>query len=481
MKHVALYCRLSPRPDGSYEGVDLQEKWGRAYAAKAWPGEPIEVFTDRGLSAAKDDVVRPAYERMREWVRDGRIAHVWAVEQSRLERREAPWFQLAAEFDAAGIEELHTNRDGVVRVTDDIAGIKAVLNAGEIRKLRRRVNDRLAEVADAGRPSGGVTFGYERDIDETGGKTLTIVPDQADVLREAADRVLAGWSLTSAAADLTARGIAGANGRPITYGTLKRMLTNPTVAGHRVFKGQIHRRGVWTPILDEPTWLALRERLSGSRSVRTANGGDYAVPATQARTRRRYLLTGGLAVCGVCGGPLGAQRRTRAGGQPFALYFCRVGSCVGVDADALEQRVADLLLDALDRPEFLAAVSADEDADRRQELTRALHTLDTGQRADLARRWGAGRLTDAEWDAARDALDARERELRAELAELPVEVARVDIGDVREAWPAMTLGERRELVELFVGTVRVDRAPRRGLNRVDIEARVPLTNIVWRA
>jgi hypothetical protein len=32
---VALYTRLSPKPNGDYEGVDDQITWGTAYAAKA--------------------------------------------------------------------------------------------------------------------------------------------------------------------------------------------------------------------------------------------------------------------------------------------------------------------------------------------------------------------------------------------------------------------------------------------------------------
>ena len=66
-KLVALYCRLSPRTDGSYEGVDLQEQWGRGYAARKWPGVPVEVFPDKGISAANGDH-RPEYERLREWI-----------------------------------------------------------------------------------------------------------------------------------------------------------------------------------------------------------------------------------------------------------------------------------------------------------------------------------------------------------------------------------------------------------------------------
>src|SRR5271170_5153085 len=129
---VGIYCRLSPRPDGSYEGVDLQERWGRDYAAATWPGVPVRLFADAGLSAAKDGVIRPDYEALRAAVANGEVRHLWTVEQSRLERREVPWFTLAAELEAAGITELHTNRDGIVRVVDVVAGIKAVLNAHEV-------------------------------------------------------------------------------------------------------------------------------------------------------------------------------------------------------------------------------------------------------------------------------------------------------------------------------------------------------------
>jgi hypothetical protein len=46
------------------------------------------------------------------------------------------------------------NRDGIVRVRDEVAGIKAVLAAGEVRKLKKRIADRLAENAAKGRPPG---------------------------------------------------------------------------------------------------------------------------------------------------------------------------------------------------------------------------------------------------------------------------------------------------------------------------------------
>ena len=107
--HVALYLRISIDRGGRAEGVDVQERQGRAYAASTWPGIPVVAYSDNDLSAASDDVWRPAFEKLRQAVRDGQVTRIWAVEQSRLQRREVGWFELAAELTAAGITEVHTS------------------------------------------------------------------------------------------------------------------------------------------------------------------------------------------------------------------------------------------------------------------------------------------------------------------------------------------------------------------------------------
>lgn len=461
-KHVGLYCRLSPRPDGSYEGVDLQERWGRRYAATHWPQLPVEVFSDKGISAHNGDE-REGYERLREWIRAGKLEHLWCVEQSRLERREAEWFQLAAELDAAGISELHTDREGIVRVRDEVAGIKAVINAGEARKLKRRVNDKLAELAAEGRPAGGRVFGYTRGRDESNKAVLRVDVDQAAILRDAADKILSGWSLSRVAADLTARGVRGANGAAVTYKTLGRMLTNGTVAGFRVYRGEIVGRGLWDPILTEDVWQAVRAKLAAGQG-------------TQSRTRRRFLLTGGIAVCGVCDPPtaMRAQRRKVYGGQLDAIYTCHNGFHVGIMADPFEKNVGKRLLDELDQPQFLAAISEDEYAERRDTITAGLTSAEN-RRKTLAAQWGRNKLSDVEWRAARDGIDEDEQRLRRELADLPAPLVGIDISEVRKAWPHMLLDEKRELIEMFVEHVTVH--PARPGTKVFDDKRV---SIEWR-
>lgn len=464
--HAAVYARLSPRPDNSYEGVEDQVSWGRTYAAKAWPGLTVEVFADAGISAAKDGVTRPEYERLREWLAAGRIAQVWTVEQSRLERREVGWFTLAAELDAAGISEVHTNRDGIVRVRDEVASIKAVLAAAEVRKLTRRVNDKLSAKAARGEPPAVRPFGYRHTtklIDGERVKTYAIVERQAAAIREAADKVLAGWSLAHIAAELDARGLRGRSGGRIAATTVKRWLTAPTIAGIRVHKGEQIGEGNWPPILDRSVWQRVNAKLAASRVVMRSDGGTY--PVSEAHkgnpVGRRYVLTG-LAHCGVCRHQLvGSQKQLRHGRRHgYLLCHPTKGGrgCVGIMLPETEAYVLGEIFDRLDRPEFLASITQDTHAAERDALVAQLAAVET-QRGQLAAEWAqGGGLTLSEWQAARQGLAAREKALRGQLAAVPEPVEGIDLAHARQAWSSMTLDEQREFVRIFVAAVIVNRA-----------------------
>jgi site-specific DNA recombinase len=452
---VALYCRLSPRPDGSYEGVDVQERAGRKYAAKLWPGIPIRVYADAGISAANGDD-RPAYNRLREAIERGEVAHLWCVEQSRLERREVGWFELAAMLDAAGILEVHTSRDGIVRVRDEVAGIKAVLAASEVRKLTARINARLDSNAELGQPAGSRPFGYRHGVNDQGVKTLLVVEDQAEALRQSAERVLAGWSLSHVAAELVAQGLTGAHGGTITAQSVRSMLTAPTIAGLRVHRGEIIGRGNWEPILSEEVWQQCCAKLSGARTVERSDGGTYPVGTQRKPPGRKYLLTGGLAICGVCGAPLlGALKQRRQDSTPYLLCHPTKGgkACVGVVLKPVEQFVVDSLFTELDKPEFLDLIAEDNHQAIRDEIAAKLQAIEA-RRIDYARM----DLSAAEWQAKRETLAEQEQQLHAELAEVPPPLVNVDIRTARSAWPAMTLDERREFVRLFISVVRIRRA-----------------------
>jgi DNA invertase Pin-like site-specific DNA recombinase len=459
-KYVAIYARISKDKRGRREGVEIQERWGRDYATDAWPDLPVRVFSDNDISAA-NGAHRPGYAELREAIAAGTVAHLWAVEQSRLERREVEWFQFAALLDAAGITELHTNRDGVVRIRDEIAGIKAVLNAGEVRKLKVRINDRLDALAAEGRPAGSVLFGYRHGIDASGGKTLIQKPAEAEAIRWAAEKVLTGWSLERIAAELRGRGLRGAHGGRLDVRSVRSMVTKGTVAGRRIHRGRDVGPGCWEPILDQDTWQACRRKLGANRTVQRADGRAYPVSAEHQRPGRKYLLTGGLTVCAVCLAPMVGSLKQLANRQRKSYLLCHPNrggkGCTGILLAETETHVADALFAELDKPEFLAAVAADDHAERRKEIDAALGAIDD-QRDDLAEEWGARRLTMSEWQTARRVLAENEQRLRADLADVPPPLIHVDIDTARQAWPEMTLDERREFLRLFISRITVARA-----------------------
>ena len=512
-KHVYIYCRISADQQGRAEGVQAQERWGREYAAQTWPGVPVRVFSDNDLSAAKDDVVRPAFNQMREGVRRGECAHLWSVEQSRLARIETVWFSLVAELIKAGVTEVHTKRDGMIRLDDVVGGIKAVLSADEVRKLRKRVIDKKAELARQGRPGNLAGFGFRqriytkeeedrlrewrdarnqakrdgadmgewkenhprpaggrRVLDEQGRAALEIVPEQAEIIRQAAALVLNGNSLTSVAAWLNQEGIRGLHGARIYPGTIAGVLTAPSVAGLRVHQGEIVGKGTWEPILDEATWRALRAVI-GSRK------------RSRHRVRRSYLLAGRLMFCGKCGEPMYA----RAGGHGY--YACNPnlsGGCgdaeITVDRAAAEAHIAVQLFLHLEKLDAAGMLSADEHANRRDQLVNELRAFDGpgGRRAEISRRWAAGKITIEQFDIMNAALDGERERIESELRELPAPAGDVSPGELREAWPEMTLDEQRKVVDDWIEKIVVHRAARTVTMKTIAERAGVTDSTVWR-
>lgn len=437
MAHVALYLRKSSRDDTG--GLDAQERRGKAYAAQHWPGVSVEVYreSDRGVSAVDGSATRTEFERLMAAVDADRVAWVWANEQSRFTRSEAEWHATAARLHSAGITHAHFHIGGVVECVSLPASIVAAVNAHETRTLKDRVRAKLADNATQGFPHGGARFGYRRD-----GRTLRIDAAEAEIIRGAANKVLSGHGVESIAADLYRQGVRGRYGGRPTGQAVEMWLISATTGGMIQHQGQIIGPGNWDPILDEGTWRAVRAKLAERH-----NGPTHP---------RKYVLTGGFAVCGGCGAPLrGGVRGNRTTRVPYLRCPApnRGGkACTGIRMDHLERVVTDELWSHLDRPEFLTAIGQDDG--ERDRIVNDLSSIDS-RRGELASLWAGGSLNGPEWATAREALDAREKALQAELAAIPAPLVDIDITEARSAWEYMTAEERREFLSIFIARVRV--------------------------
>ena len=333
MERVGIYLRISDDRDGNQTATQRQQEDCRRYAAgKGW--EVVDVFEDVDLSAYKRGVKRPEFERMLEAVRRKEVDGVLAWKVDRLTRRQRDFVRLdeaceeAKGFIASVVEGIDT-RSPTGRFVGELLVSQARM---ESENASIRVKRAHEEQAKKGVPSLGGTrpFGYT--------KRREIIPEEAELVREAAARVLAGEGVRGVAYDWERRAITTPQGRLWRQEWLRNMLCAAVISGQRELNGQLYP-GQWSAIITPDTSARLRALF-------------VPKPRAAARNRdpRKLLLGGGLARCGRCGGAL--VGRPRQDGK--RRYVCArqpgTPNCGGVArlADPVEEVVTMALFIALD-------------------------------------------------------------------------------------------------------------------------------------
>jgi hypothetical protein len=307
---------------------------------------------------------------------------------------------------------------------------------------------------------GSRPFGYLAD-------RRTIDPDEAAIVREAAERILAGDALRSLANDFNARGIKTVSGSPWKTQVLRRMLLSARISGQREHHGAIVAPGEWGAIITPEQTAALRALLSDP--ARRTN-----------RAVRRYLLTGILR-CGLCECPLIGRPRSDGTRRYICAKAPGLSGCGGVAiiADTLERFIVEAVLHRLDSPALATALDG---ADAPSELLSAVRIdAETSQREleQLAAAYGERQIGWTEFLAARKPIEARIDAAKRTLARhsranavMPYVGAS---SKLREAWPELSLSRQRAVVAAVLDRVLIRRATR-GRTSFD-EARV---EPVWR-
>jgi site-specific DNA recombinase len=319
------------------------------------------------------------------------------------------------------------------------------------------------ELASAGVwPGGQAPYGYrltKAEIDGAEYTTLEPDPVTGPIVQEVVGRVLQGETLGTVLRDLNARGVPSPKGKRWQATPLRKIISSPAIGGLRQYHGEIVGQGAWEALISRSAHERLRAMFADKAKRRRQGRG------------RRYLLSGGLAVCGECGHPLASQRykNGRVG------YSCRTdqSGCgrVVINALDLEHLITEGTIDALAGPR-LARLLAQAEYVETDRLTRELDDADRHLKA-LAELHGQREIDMAEWLAAaapvrqrRDVLRARVRE--APDAELLLDLPRTE-KELRATWEARSVDWRRTRVTLVLNHVTVYSAKRVGRS---LEARV---------
>lgn len=300
MSKGALYTRLSPRPDGDYDGVDRQIEDCLKLLARQGITDPL-IFSDPGLSAWRPKVKRPGWDALVAAIDAGKIDTLAVWHPDRLLRLPRDLERLLDASEKHGIHLLSVGGSRDLSNPDDrfILRVEVAHACRSSDDASRRLRRKFAAMAAEGKAHGGARpFGLSED-------RRSLHPQEADAVREAARRLLAGESLRSVTAWLNTTGLAP-TGKAASWSapTVRQMLKRPSIAGLRQHQGEIVGSAQHPATLDEDTYTAVFALLTDP-SRRRAHS-----------TARRHLLSG-LLLCAHCDNPM---RRAVAHGH--ARYWC---------------------------------------------------------------------------------------------------------------------------------------------------------------
>lgn len=380
MTTAGLYCRISRDPGDRQEGVDRQLEDCKLIAEeRGWNWSDDFIYIDNDTSAYAFDKPRPEFSRLMQDFQSGRIHAVVVYDVDRMYRRVREAQLLLNQVEDFGLEEFvvaSDTGDYNLAKPDEADEFRDNVKSAEkySRQISRKVARKNLSRAQKGQPRKGRhrPFGYDWVKAEDGWK-LEVRPEEAALLREAAERLLQGDSLAGICKDWNSRTppVLTSEGNRWLPRSLKLVVTAPRVAGfvqyypkeekerhwreakrnnERVLVGMRELvlrdrkgqpvRGEWEPVLDEATWERLVSKLEDPSRRKVFNQGE-----------RLYLLTGGTAICGVCGGKLTAhksagQRAYRCANQPNSVK--KKGGCRVVQVvEPLESFVRDSVIEAL--------------------------------------------------------------------------------------------------------------------------------------
>lgn len=462
---VALVTRKSSR-DEHKVSVTRQETMGREWAETFRPGTPVLVFEDNATSGVVMD--RPGWQAFVKAVKAGHITDVWTYEQSRITRAGGgAWDDICELLSAHGIREVHTTRQGAISVVegDRLHGaFNSVLDKHEREVLRVRTLDGIKHAAEAGKPGPSTGYGYRRIYNAAGKPQLEPDPTEAEHVRAMVSAVAAGDSLGVIAKRLNDNGVPTPRGATQwRRESVKAIVTAPRIAGLRVHQAKVIGPATWPAIVDRKLWERAQARLTTRR------------PGTVASDRRRYLLTGGLAVCAACGTAL-ISGTTPVRGVREPSYQCPhpsrpdggCGKC-SILASRLEDHVVTVIGGWLNDPVTIEAVNDYLRAENvnADPIHAELQEVEA-RMADLAVRYANDDIIEIEYAAERRTYHERRQALLGQLAYVPVEEVTLD--ELQAVWAEAGVG-RKPVISALAEPVRVAGAFRDG-RRLTVEERV---------
>lgn len=471
-QRCVIYTRISRDDTELGKANERQEEVCRKKAD--FKGYDVVAVVDDVYVSAFDGKDREGWMKVLDMIRRGEVDVVLAYHIDRITRSMKDLEELIDLCLEHGVGV--DTATGDIELTTDVgrmvARILAAVARAEVERKSERQRLAYEQRAKEGKPHSVQTFGYlPGNLDEDS--------HQAESLRAAAEAIINGevsladiarhWRDTyGPRCERRCKIKHEADGSPHRHRrppaspqAVRYALLNPRYAGIRYYYDEQVGQGVWAPIFDMDTHLALKARLS--ESIKNHWG--------QARSGRRpSTLLGGIAVCDACSQP---SKATKAHGN--AIYGCRGGNHINTVREQADEIVAAKMVARLSRPDVLQKVvdaegTPSKEAHDAAEKIVALKARKNG----LAEDYAEGLID-------RDQMRAGTTKINSEIADLqrlvrsaaaPTKKFAVGTAQFAEAWENATLDEKRRLIELYADVTLVPRGKGNRRKEARIEEQV---------
>lgn len=357
---VGVYLRISDDAAGEAKGVARQREDCCALAGvRRW--EPV-IYEDNDVSAYRRDVTRERFEQMLTDLKAGQIRGIVGYNLDRVFRQPRD-LERAIDLYEANPGLIFATLEGDINLsTADGRTMARVLVAFANKASAdtgRRVQRKQLQLAREGTlvHCGRVPFGWKAD------GTTADPAARAEILT-AHERLLAGDRLVRIRDDWQARDIVPRDpkGRRhgkdkealgLSHSTVRRILTNPALAGFKLYRGEVMTEEDGTPVPGAWEHICTPEQLDAVTGVLDARQGSWQPSGLS------YLLSG-IARCGKCKLPMRGQFARDRKGTKRPVYACDSGAsrkgCGGVSRSAVlvDQHVITIVMDDQARQRVLA-------------------------------------------------------------------------------------------------------------------------------
>jgi DNA invertase Pin-like site-specific DNA recombinase len=413
----------------------------------------VEIYSDNDISAYSGKR-RPGYRKLLADIQSGVVDVVIAWHTDRLHRSPAELEEYIEVCERRRVDTVTVQAGEMDLSTASGKLVARMLGAAarhESEHKAERVRRARQQAAEKGEAHGPLGYGYKAD--------QTIDPEQAEIVRELARRILAGETLYSIAADLNCRCLPTPGGNVGAWRsvTIRQTIMRAALAGWRERRvdargkpgqnkpGEFVARGSWVPILDRQVVEDVRRLLND--------------PARRTSRRRPISLLTGVVQCSKCHSPMSYSFDQRYG---TGKYVCAaqpgLGRCggTGIVGQPVDDMVSEAVLNML-------VSSAIPTARKRSQgdLTAAERELVEARRdrQELAAQRAAGDISGEEWSAMRRVLTNRIKRAEDAIAAAGGSLTAlqgVPTGPrARRWWTGSDMDQRRLVVRALIESVPI--------------------------